>query len=134
MGTAGVVVACGGADEAAGCVGAGAVGPSSSEDDEEVEDEEEDGRRLRGAGARSASGSSRLTILAIGGVGAGRLAVAVEGLEDRASLGPSGGGGSSICMCCALRSSAAVGTSPKSMYREPAMLLWLMTPESAKMS
>ena len=63
--------------EAAGCVGAGAVGPSSSEDDEEVEGEEEDGRRLRGAGARSASGSSRLTILAIGGVGAGRLAVAV---------------------------------------------------------
>ena len=41
------------------------------------EDDEEDGRRLRGAGDRSASGASRLTILAIGGVGAGRLAVAV---------------------------------------------------------
>ena len=77
---------------------------------------------------------SRLTSLALGGVGAGRLAVAVEGLEDRASLGPSGGGGSPICMCCALRSSAAVGTSPKLMYREPAMLLWLMTPAYAKMS
>ena len=41
LGTACVVVAGGGADdEVAGCVGAGAVGPSSSEDDEEVEDEE----------------------------------------------------------------------------------------------
>ena len=74
-----MVTGCGeGTDaEAAGCVGADAAGPSSSEDAEEVEDGEEDGRRLLGAGARSASGSSRLTILAIGGVGAGRLAVAV---------------------------------------------------------
>ena len=132
-----MVTGCGGNDaEADGCVGADAAGPSSSEDDEEVDDDEEEGRRLLdagiGAGARSASGSSRLIILAIGGVGAGCLAVEVAAY--RASLGPSGGGGSSICMCCAVRSSAAVGTSPKSMYREPAMLLWLMAPESAKMS
>ena len=75
----------------------------SSEDDGEEDDyEEEDGRRLRGAGARSASGSSRLTILAMGGVGGGRVAVALYGPadeEERDSLGPSGGGGSSMCMC-----------------------------------
>ena len=36
-----MVVVCGGADaEAAGCVGAGAVGPLSSEDDDEEEDDE----------------------------------------------------------------------------------------------
>ena len=112
-----MVVVCGGADAAAaGCVGAGAVGPLSSEDDDEEEDgEEEDGRRLCGAGARSASGSSRLTILAMGGVGGGRVAVALYGPvdeEDRDSPGPSGGGGSSICICCAVRSSAGVGSSP----------------------
>lgn len=119
---------------ALGGPGAVVTGSSVSEDDDEDEDDElEDCGLLAvpvGTGASSASGSSRLAVVGVVLI-AGRAAAGAEGI--RTAIGMSGGG-SSICMCCAPLSSAAVGMAPRSMYREPVRLLWLKSPASFTMS
>ena len=51
---------------------------------------------------------------------------AAGGANGRAPLGPSSGGGSSTCMCWALLCSAGDGAAPKSTYREPGILFWII--------
>ena len=85
-----------------GATGAEAAGSSVSYDDEESSEEDDDEAEelllATGTGVCSASGSPSVVLLSSGGSRAGPLAVGVH-VEDRASLGTSGGGGSPMCMC-----------------------------------
>ena len=103
--------------------------------DEDEDEEVDDPGLARVSGEFSASGSSR------GGrccvqrgswcVHPGGGCVEDDGPDD--ILGPSGGGGSSVCMWEAFLCSDAVGAAPRSIYRDPAISA-VMFPMSDKMS
>ena len=116
-------------------VGEGCLaGAGSSELDDELldsEDEDDDvDLDLRvPAGEFSASSSSRDAGRGLTGACRGGGLDDADGPDDI----PGPNGGSSICIHCALLSSAAVGVSPKSMYRCPGMSA-VTFPMSARMS
>ena len=112
------VGACGGV-----CAGACGSGSSSDDEDDDEEDDEDDDPSSP-CGMCLPYGSSPVACLGL----CGRCC---WGLAGR---GSSSGGGPSVCMNLAVRCSAAVGVAPKSTYREPVVSLWLIAPESTKMS
>ena len=100
-------------------VGGVLCGSGSSPDDEVEEESEEESQESSGvdlSGGRSPSGSSRARVLG-SGLWEPEDAPGCCGELSDTSIG----GGSSICMCVAVLSSAAVGMAPKSTYLDPVM-------------
>ena len=105
-------------------------GSGSLSDDEEDESEDDDDEDCAvPAGGLSPSGSST--------IGVGLVSGRREPDDKPGSLlglSSSIGGGSSTCIWVAVLSSAAVGTAPRSTYRDPIMSLGLRTFASDGMS